>query len=108
MAENSSPAPPQVRKVHSPELVYVLCLRKCRVRGPPPPNAEPLKSAYFHVPMEGSGPVMQAGLFGHECLLTQSGEAFEGDEMKFHLCYREQGCIAGWKEVWRPGVSQGR
>ncbi|XP_059993729.1 transmembrane protein 164 isoform X3 [Lagenorhynchus albirostris] len=56
---------------------------------------------------EGSGPVMQAVLFGHECLLTQSGEAFEGDEMKFHLCYREQGCIAGWKEVWRPGVSQG-
>lgn len=34
---------------------------------------------------------MQVGLFGHEYLLTQSGEDFEGDEMKFHLCCRKQG-----------------
>jgi hypothetical protein len=33
---------------------------------------------------------MQVSLFGHEDLLTQSGEAFKGEEMKFHLGYREQ------------------
>lgn len=34
---------------------------------------------------------MQVGLFGHEYLLTQPGEDFEGDEMKFHPCCHEQG-----------------
>lgn len=39
----------------------------------------------------GVDSVMQVGLFGHDYLLTQSEEAFEGDEMKFHLCCRQQG-----------------
>ncbi|KAM5196045.1 transmembrane protein 164 isoform 4-T7 [Hipposideros larvatus] len=41
--------------------------------------------------MESSGFVVPVGLFGHDYLLTQSGEASEGDEMKFHLCCRQQG-----------------
>lgn len=40
---------------------------------------------------------MQVGLFGHEYLLTQSGEAFEGEEMKFHLCCTEQEMLC-WME----------
>lgn len=45
---------------------------------------------------------MQEELFGHECLLTQSGEAFK-DEMKFHLCHREQGgaLLGGERTVGR-------
>lgn len=64
---------------------------------PLPKNAETRKSAHFHVHVEGSGSVMQVGLFGHDYLLTQSGEAFEGDEMKFHLCCRQQG-VHCWME----------
>lgn len=34
--------------------------------------------------------VKQVESFGQQYLLTQSREAFEGEGMKFHLCYREQ------------------
>ena len=52
---------------------------------------------------------MQEELFGYECLLTQSGEAFKGDEMKFHLCHREQGgaLLGGERTVGRVWAKMG-